>query len=712
MVQLFVSSSPSFLAATGSISLNVDSPSPMQITTSSLPAGQVSANYSATLAASGGQPPYTWSITSGSLPSGLSLQAPIGQINGTATQSGTFSITVGVQDSSSPAQTASHIYSIVIGTASAGIPITSCQILANTGTIYTLQNDVSSPTSCFNVEANNITINLSGHTITYGNSLTPSSYAVFGIYGAASSDPNFTSGHIASGNATGGSWNNLTVAGPGAITQANCLDASNNQIGSNAVHLGQGAGDGFSVFKVTFNICADSTQAIFSDANGAGFSVHDNIVNDKVVTARKRSIFQGVAFVCDGCANDNGATSDFYNNTITGGPQGCIMWNNPNTNLFNNSCSHGNPKGVFTTLSSSLVCESNPYTNIVGTLPANTGTQCANDFGLYARGTGGSLFGNTVTPLEGRGIFIGAGSGMVLHDNVVNAAHELPNNSEYNGCEIGGAYGLQFDDNGTNEIVYNNTVTAVSSPCSASALRVTDSETYSNISHNNTYIAKRAVGSSSSCSGFISNETNCAYGVSFDGPSGLSTLQFTSQNDSFTADSAILFFDWDGPTNEALLISPTFTKGTNADSNFFHFAVFRNGGGKINVHVRDANFGSGVSPTDTVLPAQGPNNQAASLHIDWTLTLTVQNQAGNPVSGATVTYTDSLSNRECSATTNSNGAASCFLTQYRVNNDSGANQIESRNPFSFTISAPGCTILAGRESIIGTVSETKQLPGC
>jgi hypothetical protein len=686
-------------------------PKPLQIVTGSLSAGEVNANYSETLTASGGNPPYTWSIASGALPSGLSLAGPIGQIGGTPTQSGTFSLNVAVQDSSSPVQNASHIYSMVVGLAGAGIPITSCQILATTGAIYTLQNDVSSPASCFNVQADNVTINLNGHTITYSSATLPPTYAVFGIYGAAVWDPNFSSGKIASGNTMGGSWNNLSVAGPGTITQGNCLDVSNNTIGSNAIHIGQSAGDGLSVFKVTFNICADSTQAIFTDSKGAGVSVHDNIVNDKVVTAQKRSIFQGVAFLCDGCKNDNGAASNFFNNTITGGPEGCIMWGNPNTNIYNNTCSQGNAKAVFTTSSTSLVCEANAYTDALGTLPINAGTQCSNDFGLYAGGVGGSIFGNTVTPLEGRGLFIGGGSGMSLHDNIVNGANELPNNSEYSGCEIGGAYGLQFDNNGTNETAYNNTITAISNLCSASALRVTDSETYSNVSHNNVYVAKRAAGSASTCTGLI-NSQNCAYGASFDGTTAGVPLQFTSQNDSFTADSAMLFFDWDGPANQALLISPTFTKGTNADSNFFHFAVFRNGGGTINVHVRDASFGSGVNPTDVYLPAQSSTNKAASLYIDWTHTVTIHNQAGSPISGATVTYTDALSGQECSTVTNSTGVATCLLTQYRLHNDTSANQTENRNPFTFTISAPGCTTQTGQESITAPTAVIKQLSGC
>jgi hypothetical protein len=77
------------------------------ITTSSLPAGTVSSAYSQTLAATGGASPYTWSISSGSLPAGLSLAAATGVISGTPTAAGTATVTVKVTDSASNTATAS-----------------------------------------------------------------------------------------------------------------------------------------------------------------------------------------------------------------------------------------------------------------------------------------------------------------------------------------------------------------------------------------------------------------------------------------------------------------------------------------------------------------------------------------------------------------------------------------------------------------------------
>ena len=55
---------------------------PLSVSTSSLPKGQVGANYSAPLAATGGTAPYHWALASGALPAGLTLAAS-GTITGT-----------------------------------------------------------------------------------------------------------------------------------------------------------------------------------------------------------------------------------------------------------------------------------------------------------------------------------------------------------------------------------------------------------------------------------------------------------------------------------------------------------------------------------------------------------------------------------------------------------------------------------------------------
>jgi hypothetical protein len=84
----------------------------LRIVTTALPASVVKTAYTQTVLANGGVLPYSFAVTKGSLPTGLSLSKG-GVISGTATQPLTpsWAYTVTVTDSSSPAQTADQEYS-------------------------------------------------------------------------------------------------------------------------------------------------------------------------------------------------------------------------------------------------------------------------------------------------------------------------------------------------------------------------------------------------------------------------------------------------------------------------------------------------------------------------------------------------------------------------------------------------------------------------
>ena len=87
------------------------------ITTTSLPSATVGTAYSATLAASGGTAPYSWAVTSGALPSGLTLSLS-GGITGTPSAAGTASFGVQATDSTTPtAETATAQLSISVASA-------------------------------------------------------------------------------------------------------------------------------------------------------------------------------------------------------------------------------------------------------------------------------------------------------------------------------------------------------------------------------------------------------------------------------------------------------------------------------------------------------------------------------------------------------------------------------------------------------------------
>lgn len=126
------------IAFTMSVVAPQATPSALVVSTTSLPSGTIGAAYSATLQVSGGTAPYTWSIASGNIPAGLSLNTNTGLISGTPTASGTANFTASVTDSESPAQTKSVTLSIAIAPAAAPLTITSSTLPSGTqNSMYT-----------------------------------------------------------------------------------------------------------------------------------------------------------------------------------------------------------------------------------------------------------------------------------------------------------------------------------------------------------------------------------------------------------------------------------------------------------------------------------------------------------------------------------------------------------------------------------------------
>ena len=78
-----------------------------------LPGGQIGQAYNTGITASGAQAPYTFAVTAGALPAGLSL-SPGGTLTGTPTAAGTFNVTITATDSAGFPATGSRAYSVQI----------------------------------------------------------------------------------------------------------------------------------------------------------------------------------------------------------------------------------------------------------------------------------------------------------------------------------------------------------------------------------------------------------------------------------------------------------------------------------------------------------------------------------------------------------------------------------------------------------------------
>ncbi|HYG73816.1 MAG TPA: putative Ig domain-containing protein [Planctomycetota bacterium] len=149
------------------------------ITTSTLPAGNVGVIYNQTLASTGGTAPLSWSVSSGSLPAGLTLNEASGQITGTPTAPGTSSFQIRLVDAANSSSARQLSISVAQGDSAPQIvssPVTS----ANIGTPYTYAVTVSGyPESTFSLSSApaGMTINAGTGVISW----TPAAKGTFAV---------------------------------------------------------------------------------------------------------------------------------------------------------------------------------------------------------------------------------------------------------------------------------------------------------------------------------------------------------------------------------------------------------------------------------------------------------------------------------------------------------------------------------------------------
>ena len=105
------------------LSINIQ-PALLNITTTSLPSGSATVPYSFFLNATGGSPPYSWSLAAGPLPPGLSLSSG-GQITGTPTATGSYPISYPVRIRVNDSSAGSDIQSFTLVIQAPALTITN-----------------------------------------------------------------------------------------------------------------------------------------------------------------------------------------------------------------------------------------------------------------------------------------------------------------------------------------------------------------------------------------------------------------------------------------------------------------------------------------------------------------------------------------------------------------------------------------------------------
>src|SRR5262249_34232703 len=111
-------------SGTAAYTLKIAGATPV-ISPAALPAATVDGSYSQAITANSGNPTYTFSISAGSLPPGLSLDSG-GLLSGTPTTAGTYPFTVEVTDAAASTATQAYSFSVQQASTTANLS-TTCQ---------------------------------------------------------------------------------------------------------------------------------------------------------------------------------------------------------------------------------------------------------------------------------------------------------------------------------------------------------------------------------------------------------------------------------------------------------------------------------------------------------------------------------------------------------------------------------------------------------
>jgi hypothetical protein len=394
----------------------------------------------------------------------------------------------------------------------------------------------------------------------------------------------------------------------------------------------------------------------------------------------------------------NAGPSQFYNIIGTGGTQGAIVTTAAGSTLNNNFISPGNTTStnsngfIFQDWGTGVTIRNNLTTG------SGIGTSC-----LSCRGVQVSSVNNTAV------------TGSMVRDNVLYTTN-LSNNAEYGGCQIDGSFGMQINTAGStydlsNNTFENNKVTVISSVCPGFGFSWSGATMAQgpNKTINNTFACNLAPGfSTGPCAGirFIGNQ----YSPHPDGA-------VVGTGDTYLGDTSAIYIYYDG-TPSWTCNQCTFGKGSNPRAGWVMLdndGGWQSGGSSGPMFLVDPTFTGGATKDSNNLQAWAGNNPSLSFSytIQWTYTVTVKGaSSGSPISGATVTATDSQGGQECSGTTNSSGVYSCVLNDTKYAASGGSYTIKNFNPLAFQISAPGCSASSYTNAITSTTKEIKTVPGC
>jgi parallel beta-helix repeat protein len=201
--------------------------------------------------------------------------------------------------------------------------VTSCGTLDKEGTTYVLQNNVSSTDTCFNVTAENITINCNGYEINYSHNGTLG----YGVY-SNQDRTNVTNCIIVEGNATtrykhviyydgvsnGAAWdNNITALGVYADS-VRLVDSPSNNVSRNKIRCGSNAAGIYALTNShNATISSNNITCTGNYAKGIQVSNTDNHIIENNIVSTTNSYASGIVISNsrNNTINSNNMTVDY-----------------------------------------------------------------------------------------------------------------------------------------------------------------------------------------------------------------------------------------------------------------------------------------------------------------------------------------------------------------------------------------------------------------
>jgi hypothetical protein len=406
---------------------------------------------------------------------------------------------------------AALIFIVLSGKAMAPAPtaISSCMDITESGS-YILTQNVSSPGTCFFIDAADVTLNLGGFTVTYGTAggtaATP---------GVALIDNWYSQYNLAAAGSTthhGGfvMYGGSVIASDDAAPHSSAVWAAGNASDISPAPV---------IHDTVLTTYAEDASPIFGDGTESGWQIYNDTIAYNSLTTSNRYYFYGYA-IWLGNATAGTVPDEIYSNKIVAAPQGGITDNHPGA--------------------------------VIG--PSNDiafNSFYANDYCvLEYTGTGQIIKNNYCHPASGRGFDVESNNVQVLNNTIV--VTELPQDAEYGGCEGGGADGIRVRDNydGSDQttrpigvVIKGNKVTATANQCQAQDLQLTQLQAGDSVALISNAMKSTGPGTESIADSVISLDG------SFDG-----TLTFAS-NSGWSAKLAFVRVEWDGAT----MVIPTQT---------------------------------------------------------------------------------------------------------------------------------------------------------